>query len=80
MQFLKAENDLPLDDSTAHVGNIGRIVEDMESKMRNALHEIYFGKTKDIANDLRSVHSLNEVRKQSLIQAELFGKLQDRNR
>ena len=28
-------------------------VQDMESSMRNTLNEIYFGKTKDIVNDLR---------------------------
>jgi hypothetical protein len=27
--------------------------QDMENKMRNTLNEIYFGKTKDIVNDLR---------------------------
>ncbi|KAJ3411541.1 hypothetical protein HDV05_002060 [Chytridiales sp. JEL 0842] len=76
----QAEHDMPIEDQSTHVANIGRIVEDMETKMRNSLDQIYFGKTKDISNDLRSVHSLNEVRKQSMIQAELFGKLQDRNR
>ncbi|KAJ3062023.1 F-actin-capping protein subunit beta [Podochytrium sp. JEL0797] len=75
----QAEQDLPLDDGPAsHVGNIGRLVEDMELKMRNALHEIYFGKTKDIANDLRSVQSAAEARKQAEIQAELVGKLLSR--
>ncbi|KAI8609391.1 F-actin-capping protein subunit beta [Chytriomyces sp. MP71] len=74
----QATHDLPLEDASAHVGNIGRIVEDMEIKMRNALHEIYFGKTKDIANDLRSVQSLSEAKKQAGIQAELVGKLLSR--
>ncbi|KAJ3288157.1 F-actin-capping protein subunit beta [Rhizoclosmatium sp. JEL0117] len=74
----QAVHDLPVEDAFAHVGNIGRIVEDMELKMRNALHEIYFGKTKDIANDLRSVQSLAEAKKQASIQAELVGKLLNR--
>jgi hypothetical protein len=30
----------------------------MENKMRSTLNEIYFGKTKDICNDLRCVSSL----------------------
>ncbi|KAI9330609.1 F-actin-capping protein subunit beta [Obelidium mucronatum] len=66
----QAEHDLPIEDQNSHVANIGRIIEDMELKMRNSLHEIYFGKTKDIANDLRS--------KQANIQAELVGKLLSR--
>ncbi|KAJ3098617.1 hypothetical protein HDU97_003882 [Phlyctochytrium planicorne] len=74
----QAEQDSPLEDYNGHVENIGRIVEDMETKMRNALNEIYFGKTKDIVNDLRSVHSIAEGKKQANIQAELFGKLMDR--
>ena len=48
--------------------------------MRNALHEIYFGKTKDISNDLRSINSLAEAKKQAAIQAELVGRLQERHR
>ena len=30
-------------------------LQDMENKMRQTLNEIYFGKTKDIVNDLRQV-------------------------
>ncbi len=29
------------------------LYQDMENKMRNTLNELYFGKTKDIVNDLR---------------------------
>ena len=36
-----------------HMCNIGLMVEEMENKMRSTLNEIYFGKTKDIVNDLR---------------------------
>ena len=30
-------------------------LQDMENKMRQTLNEIYFGKTKDVLNDLRLV-------------------------
>ena len=46
-----------MNDGSTHVANIGRIVEEMENKMRNTLNEIYFGKTMDIVNDLRLVDS-----------------------
>jgi len=36
-----------------HLTNIGGFIEDMEIKMRTTLNTIYFGKTKDIVNDLR---------------------------
>jgi hypothetical protein len=38
-------------------------VEDMENKIRSTLNEIYFGKTRDIVNGLRSVQPLAEARK-----------------
>ncbi len=41
----------------------GRLVEDMENKIRSTLNEIYFGKTRDIVNGLRSVQPLAEAKK-----------------
>jgi len=41
-------------DDSAHVVNVGRLVEEMEGKMRNMLQEVYFGKTRDVVGDLRS--------------------------
>ncbi|PKC10138.1 F-actin capping protein, beta subunit [Rhizophagus irregularis] len=72
------EADYPIDDPSAHIANIGRMVEDIELKMRNLLQEVYFGKTKDIVNDLRSIKSLVESQKQADIQKELLGKLMER--
>jgi capping protein beta len=50
----QVESDLVIDDEGSHVVNIGRMVEDMEMKMRNLLQEVYFGKAKDVVGDLRS--------------------------
>lgn len=63
----QAENDnVTITESSPHVANIGHMIEDMENKMRNTLNEIYFGKTKNIVNDLRSVRSLgDEAKKQA---------------
>ena len=47
-----------------HFLSEGRLVEDMENKIRNTLNEIYFGKTKDIVNGLRSVQPLAEANSQ----------------
>jgi capping protein beta len=33
------EQDMPVEDDNSHVVNIGRLVEDMELKMRNLLRE-----------------------------------------
>ena len=51
-----------------HVPSEGRLVEDMENKIRNTLNEIYFGKTKDIVNGLRSVQPLAEANSQVVLQ------------
>ncbi|KAK9712088.1 F-actin-capping protein subunit beta [Basidiobolus ranarum] len=74
----QTEQDSPVDDLSSHVGNIGRMIEEMELKMRNLLSEVYFGKTKDIVNGLRSINSLQEGNKQAQIQSELLSKLQGR--
>ena len=63
----QTQQDLPLsglrdaDVEQGHVVNIGRMVEDMETRMRNMLQEVYFGKAKDVVGDLRSIQPLSEV-------------------
>lgn len=57
----------------------------MENKIRNNLNEIYFGKTRDIVNGLRSVVPLSEskqtqefkVRKKYDLEIELRSYVQD---
>lgn len=71
----QAEIDYPLTTPQGHISNIGRIVEDMEIKMRNLLSAVYFGKTKDVINDLRSQSGLEAKSKEDLLRAELAGKL-----
>ena len=67
------EQDHPVQDATSHVQNVGRMVEDMEIKMRNLLQEVYFGKTRDIVYDLRSLDDLEKARRQRELQKELVG-------
>ena len=49
------------------------MVEDQETKMRNLLQDVYFGKTRDVVHDLRSVDDLENARKQRDLQRELVG-------
>lgn len=72
------EQDAPVSESSPHIANIGRIVEDMENKIRNTLNEIYFGKTKDIVNGLRSVQPLADQRQQAALRQDLAAALQRR--
>lgn len=55
-----------------HVCNVGRLVEDMEGKMRNLLQEVYFGKAKDVVGDLRSVAGLTGVNRDRQAQREMI--------
>jgi capping protein beta len=73
------EHDSPVSEASPHIANIGRLVEDMENKIRNTLNEIYFGKTKDIVNGLRSVESLASHTDPASISKELKRVLNSRN-
>ncbi|KAI9894953.1 MAG: F-actin-capping protein subunit beta [Vezdaea aestivalis] len=53
----QVERTMPVEGDASHVANIGKLVEEMELKMRNLLQEVYFGKAKDVVGDLRSTHS-----------------------
>lgn len=56
----QVEQDLAVAGDDSHTANIGRLIEDMELKMRNLLQEVYFGKAKDVVGDVRSLGSLSE--------------------
>lgn len=55
------------------------MIEDMENKMRATIQEIYFGKTKDIMNDLRSLTDLKTIKTQANMQAQLLSRLKERS-
>ena len=71
----QVEQDLQVDGDEGHIANIGRLVEDMELKMRNLLQEVYFGKAKDVVGDLRSMGSLSEGQRDRETQRELIGSM-----
>ncbi|XP_038060945.1 F-actin-capping protein subunit beta-like isoform X2 [Patiria miniata] len=76
----QAEKDSAVSEATPHIFNIGKMIEEMENKMRTTLNEIYFGKTRDIINDLRSVGSLNAMDQQKQIANELIKNFQSRQK
>lgn len=67
----QVEQDAPVSEASPHIANIGRMVEDMENKIRNTLNEIYFGKTRDIVNGLRPVQPLSDSRQQDALKKDL---------
>jgi capping protein (actin filament) muscle Z-line, beta len=58
-----------------HVVNIGRMVEDMETRMRNLLQEVYFGKAKDVVGDLRSIQPLSEAERDRAAHRDVINKM-----
>jgi capping protein beta len=59
----------------SHVMNIGKMVEDMETRMRNLLQEVYFGKAKDVIGDLRSIQPLSEAERDRAAHREVIDKM-----
>lgn len=67
-----------VNEENPHLVNIGRMVEDMENKMRFTLNEIYFGKTRDILNGLRSIMPLPDKQQQDALRNDLAQALRKR--
>lgn len=55
-----------------HIANIGGMVEDMESKMRNLMQEVYFGKTADVVGDLRTVGKMSAMAQERELQGSVI--------
>jgi len=75
----QVEQDCSVSEASPHIANIGRLVEDMENKIRNTLNEIYFGKTRDIVNGLRSVVPLKDANTAKDLQKELLQTITQKN-
>ncbi|KAL1869315.1 hypothetical protein VTK73DRAFT_3182 [Phialemonium thermophilum] len=71
----QVEQDLPAETDENHIANIGRLVEDMELKMRNQLQEVYFGKARDVVGDLRSIGSLSAGQRDRDAQREIISSM-----
>jgi len=46
---------LALSEANTHIANMGRMLEDMELKVRNSIEGIYIQKTRDVINGMRVV-------------------------
>lgn len=71
----QTEREMAVDEPASHIANIGSIVEDVESKLRNQLQEVYFGKARDIVGQVRSLGGVEDA-KQKERQEEVIKGLQ----
>jgi len=69
------ERDMAMDGPSPHIVNLGKLVEEHENKIRNTLNEIYFGKSRDIVNGLRSIEPLKDERQKRELAAALNERL-----
>ena len=53
------------------MANMGRMVEEMENQMRDALQTIYFGKTKTVVNGLYKAAGEEAEMKKKMLQMQL---------
>lgn len=74
----QVEQDATINEASPHMVNIGKMVEDMENKIRTTLYEIYFGKTKDIVNSVRSSTPLADEKQKALFSQNLIDVLSKR--
>ncbi|KAG5544104.1 hypothetical protein RHMOL_Rhmol06G0116500 [Rhododendron molle] len=58
--FCKMNMDLSVADG--HLCNMGKMIEELEGKLRNSLDQVYFGKTKEMVCTLRPPAELVLVR------------------
>eukprot|EP01121_Diplochlamys_sp_Union-15-3_P020219 TRINITY_DN782_c0_g1_i1.p1 TRINITY_DN782_c0_g1~~TRINITY_DN782_c0_g1_i1.p1 ORF type:complete len:271 (-),score=52.87 TRINITY_DN782_c0_g1_i1:60-872(-) len=73
------EKSSPLDAANSHMTNIGSMVEGMENKLRQTLDTIYFGKTKDICNDLRQIVGVSVLKQRKDLSKQLGNQLSNKN-
>ncbi|KAI9792528.1 MAG: F-actin-capping protein subunit beta [Peltula sp. TS41687] len=71
----QVEQDMAVHNDSWQIVNIGKLVEDMELKMRNLLQEVYFGKAKDVVGDLRSIQPLTEASKEKATHQEMINSM-----
>uniref|UniRef100_A0A6U3B7L6 F-actin-capping protein subunit beta n=1 Tax=Paramoeba aestuarina TaxID=180227 RepID=A0A6U3B7L6_9EUKA len=74
----QTEQTQQVNDMNPHVSNIGRMVEDMEMKLRTSLETIYFGKTKDIVNELRQASGASAMMARQAFAADISASLGSR--
>jgi len=46
---------MQVDKEHTHIANLGKMLEDMELKIRNAIEGIYIQKTREVINGMRTV-------------------------
>jgi capping protein beta len=65
------ERERPLTDDSTHITNIGPMIEEIETRMRTQLNDVYFGTSRNIIDSMRSITSLAEDDKRVNLMREM---------
>lgn len=76
----QAEKDAQVTDMSSHIVNIGQMVEKMENNIRGTIDTIYFGRTRDIMNETRSLIDLKGKEKMDKVNRQLANALAEKNK
>jgi len=68
----RADKEHGFTDDASHITNIGRMIEEMESKLREELYEIYFSKTREVVDSIRSVKGMAAADQSRSLQAAIM--------
>ncbi|KAI6183690.1 F-actin-capping protein subunit beta [Aphelenchoides bicaudatus] len=71
------ERDAAVNEQQTHLSNIGSLVEDNENKMRSFLNDIYFGKTREVVGNLRTIETTTELGIREKLAEDLREKIQN---
>lgn len=69
------EEELAVSDTAAHVANMGRLIEEMENRMRDTVQSIYFGKTKSVVDGLYRAQGADMSQKKDMLAAALISEM-----
>ncbi|MED6118235.1 hypothetical protein PIB30_000861 [Stylosanthes scabra] len=59
---IRRQMNMRLSVADGHLSNMGRMIEEMESKLRNSLDQVYFGKTREMVCTLRPPSEVVQMR------------------
>ncbi|XP_030514014.1 probable F-actin-capping protein subunit beta [Rhodamnia argentea] len=59
---IRRQMNMDLSIAEGHLCNMGRMIEEMEGKLRNSLDQVYFGKTKEMVCTLRPPAEITQMR------------------
>jgi len=57
----QVERDSTVNNDNPHYANIGRLVEDLENKIREAVYSLYFAKTREVGDILRNAKGAGDL-------------------